>query len=117
MDEHPPDAISAPRIVKLRRDAGPYRTTVGRARSKGFASEELEDQRIHDEAMDELRAGAKPRTLEEVAAEIKREDSGRGTRLLSQQERRSHRVIHLVDDEARIVTILGVGHRREVYDR
>lgn len=32
------------------------------------AFEELEDQRIHDEAMDELRAGAKPRPLDEVAA-------------------------------------------------
>jgi PHD/YefM family antitoxin component YafN of YafNO toxin-antitoxin module len=37
------------------------------------AFEELEDQRIHDEAMEELRAGAKSRSLEEVAAEIERE--------------------------------------------
>lgn len=28
-----------------------------------------------------------------------------------------YRVIYLVDTEERIVTILGVGHRREVYDR
>lgn len=40
------------------------------------AFEELEDQQIHDEAMDELRAGAKPRPLEEVAAEIEREIAG-----------------------------------------
>lgn len=40
------------------------------------AFEELEDQRIHDEAMDELRAGAKPRPLDEVAAEIEREIAG-----------------------------------------
>lgn len=40
------------------------------------AFEELEDQRIHDEAMDELRAGAKPRLLDEVAAEIEREIAG-----------------------------------------
>lgn len=40
------------------------------------AFEELEDQRIHDEAVDELRAGAKPRPLEEVAAEIEREIAG-----------------------------------------
>lgn len=40
------------------------------------AFEELEDQRIHDEAMDELRAGAKLRPLEEVAAEIERELAG-----------------------------------------
>lgn len=40
------------------------------------AFEELEDQRIHDEAMDELRVGAKPRPLEEVAAEIEREIAG-----------------------------------------
>lgn len=38
------------------------------------AFEELEDQRIHDEAMDELRAGAKPRPLEDVAAEIEDEE-------------------------------------------
>lgn len=37
------------------------------------AFEELEDQRIHDEAMEELRAGATSRSLEEVAAEIERE--------------------------------------------
>lgn len=42
------------------------------------AFEELEDQRLHDEAMDELRAGAKPRPLEEVAEEIKREIAGEG---------------------------------------
>lgn len=40
------------------------------------AFEELEDQRIHDKAMDELRAGAKLRPLEEVAAEIERELAG-----------------------------------------
>ncbi|MDP8939668.1 MAG: hypothetical protein M3N10_05140 [Actinomycetota bacterium] len=40
------------------------------------AFEELEDQRIHDEAMDELRAGAKPKPLEEVAVEIERELAG-----------------------------------------
>lgn len=38
------------------------------------AFEELEEQRIHDEAMEELRAGAQPRPLEEVAAEIEGEE-------------------------------------------
>jgi mRNA interferase RelE/StbE len=28
-----------------------------------------------------------------------------------------YRVIYLVDDEELIVTVLGVGHRREIYDR
>lgn len=28
-----------------------------------------------------------------------------------------YRVIYLVDDEERILTVLGVGHRRDVYDR
>ncbi len=37
------------------------------------AAEELEDIRIYDEAKAELRAGARPRPLEEVAAEIERE--------------------------------------------
>lgn len=40
------------------------------------AFEELEDQRLHDEAADELYTGAKPRPLEEVAAEIERELTG-----------------------------------------
>ncbi len=35
-------------------------------------------RRPGDEAMDELRAGAKPRPLEEVAEEIKREIAGEG---------------------------------------
>ncbi len=37
------------------------------------AAEELEDQRIHDEAVTELRAGARSRPLEEVAREIERD--------------------------------------------
>ncbi len=42
------------------------------------AAEELEDQRIHDEALAEMeRTGAKPRPLEEVEAEIDREISER----------------------------------------
>lgn len=47
------------------------------------AFEELEDIRIHDEAMAELEAGATPRPLEEVAAEVEREverESGGGER-------------------------------------
>lgn len=42
------------------------------------AAEELEDQRIHDEAMAELQGspGARPRPLEEVVREIEREDAG-----------------------------------------
>lgn len=37
------------------------------------AFEELEDQRIHDEAIAEMESGARTRPLEEVAAEIERE--------------------------------------------
>ncbi len=39
------------------------------------AFEELEDLRIHDEAMAELESGAVPRPLEEVEAEIERESA------------------------------------------
>ncbi len=40
------------------------------------AFEDLEDIRIHDEAMVELDAGARPRPLEEVAQEIERDNAG-----------------------------------------
>lgn len=41
------------------------------------AAEELEDIRIHDEALAEMeRTGARPRPLEEVVAEIEREEGG-----------------------------------------
>jgi len=39
------------------------------------AFEELEDIQIHDAAMAELEAGATPRPLEEVEAEIERESA------------------------------------------
>jgi PHD/YefM family antitoxin component YafN of YafNO toxin-antitoxin module len=40
------------------------------------AFEDLEDIRIHDEAMAELDAGARPRPLEEIAQEIERDNAG-----------------------------------------
>lgn len=41
------------------------------------AVEELEDIRIHDDALAEMeRTGARPRPLEEVVAEIEREEGG-----------------------------------------
>ena len=42
------------------------------------AFEELEDIRVHDEAMAELESGAAPRPLEEVEAEIERGSAGGG---------------------------------------
>ncbi len=39
------------------------------------AFEELEDLRIHDEAVAELESGTAPRPLEEVEAEIERESA------------------------------------------
>lgn len=39
------------------------------------AFEDLEDIRIHDEAMAELDAGARPRPLEEFAQEIERDNA------------------------------------------
>ncbi len=39
------------------------------------ALEELDDQRIYDEAIEELKGGAKPRPLEEIAYERSEERS------------------------------------------
>lgn len=65
------------------------------------------------------------RTYERVMVAIRdlaRDQRPRGARKLSGRDSYrvrvgDYRVIYLVNDEERIVTVLGVGHRREVYDR